>query len=353
MKKTVNIGLRFAVGTYLIGGLVLNASAQTPPPASGEMRLRVTERSDGQLREIDRTYRTDGMTDARRDAIVNKLIDSLRATRKGKDSQISVTIEDDQKRTNTIRSRVRPGSRDVVGRAYTPAVPPVPPVPPIPPITAWNDNDIDVRINGLDTMFGADTLSPAQRQAYRQRMDSLRTAMRELQREMTQMGQQMQRDMAPMAREMQRSAQQMQREAERFGREMAPMADRLRRDLTPMADRFSRSFESFRNMDGWGTNGSASQSSSTVRGLEAYPSNPDRNMLNVRFNTRAKGDVLIVVTNPKGKEVATRKLNDFTGDFVGQVDLGRRAEGVYFVTVTQNEDGAVRRVILQKDASAK
>ena len=72
-------------------------------------------------------------------------------------------------------------------------------------------------------------------------------------------------------------------------------------------------------------------------------------MLNVRFTAPAKGDALIVVTNPKGKEVARRELKEFSGEFVGQVDLGRKAEGVFFVTVTQNEDGAVRRIVLKKD----
>ncbi len=42
------------------------------------MRLKVTERNGNELREIERTYRTEGMTDQKRDAIVNKLIDSLR-----------------------------------------------------------------------------------------------------------------------------------------------------------------------------------------------------------------------------------------------------------------------------------
>ena len=118
MKKTVNTLLKFALGTCLTSGLTVAAMAQTTAPANGEMRLKVTERNGNELREIERTYRTEGMTDQKRDAIVNKLINSLRATRKGKDSQISVTIED-ERGTDRIRFNSRSNSnQDAIGRVY-------------------------------------------------------------------------------------------------------------------------------------------------------------------------------------------------------------------------------------------
>jgi hypothetical protein len=85
---------------------------------------------------------------------------------------------------------------------------------------------------------------------------------------------------------------------------------------------------------------------SSVRGLDVYPNNPDKDQLNIRFTAPAKGDVSIVVTNTKGKEVARKDISDFSGEFIGQINLGRKAEGTYFVTVTQNEDGAVKRVVV-------
>jgi hypothetical protein len=85
---------------------------------------------------------------------------------------------------------------------------------------------------------------------------------------------------------------------------------------------------------------------SSIRSLEAYPNNPDHNQLNLRFTAPAKGDVNIIVTNTKGKEVAHRELNDFSGEFIGQIDLGKNSQGTYFITVTQNEDGAVKRVVI-------
>ena len=330
MKKTVNTLLKFALGTCLTSGLTLAAMAQTPAPAKGEMRLKVTQRNGNELREIERTYRTEGMTDEKRDVIVNKLIDSLRATRKGKDSQISVTIED-ERGTDRIRFNTQSGSKqDAIGRVYvTPPNPPrayaLPRAPrayavPRTPRTPRSPNVIigpdDFAFDGNFT-FDDDSLG---RRVKRFHFDS---------------------------RQLDSLSRNMKRLEYDFQREFAPLADRLSRvqGLNGLGDRLAAPFET------WSRSGGTQ--ASTVRGLEAYPSNPDKNMLNVRFTAPGKGDALIVVTNPKGKEVARRELKDFTGEFVGQVDLGRKAEGVYFVTVTQNEDGAVRRVVLKKDEVSK
>lgn len=99
-----------------------------------------------------------------------------------------------------------------------------------------------------------------------------------------------------------------------------------------------------RPFEAWARNMEAKPSS--VRGLDVYPNNPDKDQLNIRFTAPAKGNVSIVVTNTKGKEVARKDINDFSGEFIGQINLGRKAEGTYFVTVTQNEDGAVKRVVV-------
>lgn len=99
-----------------------------------------------------------------------------------------------------------------------------------------------------------------------------------------------------------------------------------------------------RPFEAWSRNMEAKPSS--VRGLDVYPNNPDKDQLNIRFTAPAKGNVSIVVTNTKGKEVARKDISDFSGEFIGQINLGRKAEGTYFVTVTQNEDGAVKRVVV-------
>jgi hypothetical protein len=77
-----------------------------------------------------------------------------------------------------------------------------------------------------------------------------------------------------------------------------------------------------------------------------YPNNPETNQLNVRFTAPAKGDVHIRVTTADGKEVAKKDVKDFSGSYAGQIDVDKKAKGVYFVNVTQNEDGAVKRIVI-------
>lgn len=116
-------------------------------------------------------------------------------------------------------------------------------------------------------------------------------------------------------------------------------------------DRFFRyDFEPQLNraFDGWSRTYNGRNKPSTIRSLDVFPNNPDRDQLNIRFTAPAKGDIDIVVTTAKGKEVSRREIKDFSGEYVGQIDLGKKvASGVYFVTVTQNEDGAVKRVVVE------
>lgn len=150
----------------------------------------------------------------------------------------------------------------------------------------------------------------------------------------------------------------------RSGNQVRPGAPQLRRnpdfryqfraDIDSVTDRINRLNFNFpqdltmrlaQPFDAWSREYKGNPS--TVRGLDAYPNNPDRTLLNVRFTAPAKGDVSITVTNPKGKEVARREVKDFSGEYVGQIDLGKNASGVYFITVTQHDDGAVKRIVVQ------
>jgi hypothetical protein len=66
--------------------------------------------------------------------------------------------------------------------------------------------------------------------------------------------------------------------------------------------------------------------------------------LNVEFTAPEKGNVTIAVTDVNGKEIASEVLKDFQGDYLGQIDLKKAGAGVYFLRVTQGNDGAVRRI---------
>ena len=84
--------------------------------------------------------------------------------------------------------------------------------------------------------------------------------------------------------------------------------------------------------------------SKTIQGLSGKQNQPFNGKLNVRFNAPSKGNVSIAVSDVNGKEIATETVKDFQGDFLGQIDLKKAAIGVYFLRVTQGNDGAVRRV---------
>lgn len=266
MKKTVFTGYRFVTALMLTGALSTAAIAQkaeTPTKKANDrgVSVRIIERNGDEVREIERTYKVDGMTDPERDKMVMKLVDSLKAARKdGRKRQMTIIVEDND--GDRIITR-RPGA-DVYarrGRTFRPGAEP------------WNNREWQ-----FEFRRGADSL-----------------------------------------------------------------ADRMNRFRFQFPRDFDRQFA--RPFEDWARN--MGTKTSTVRGLEAYPNNPDRNQLTIRFTAPVKGDVSIVVTNPKGKEVAKRTINDFSGEFVGQIDLGKNAKGTYFITVTQNEDGAVKRIVVE------
>ena len=84
--------------------------------------------------------------------------------------------------------------------------------------------------------------------------------------------------------------------------------------------------------------------SKTIHGLISYPNKPFNGKLNVRFKAPEKGNVTISVTDVNGKEIASEQIKDFSGLYLGQIDVKKSGAGVYFVRVTQSNDGAVRRI---------
>jgi hypothetical protein len=86
------------------------------------------------------------------------------------------------------------------------------------------------------------------------------------------------------------------------------------------------------------------QMSETINGLHIQPNAPFNGKFNIHFKAPEKGTVTIAVTDLNGKELAAEQIKDFQGDYLGQIDIKKSAKGVYFIRVTQGNDGAVRRV---------
>lgn len=130
---------------------------------------------------------------------------------------------------------------------------------------------------------------------------------------------------------------------------------RIERDIQPHMRKLERDFENLgrdfepKLRDFWYGDinmGGGSGKPSSIRGLEAFSNNPEKEQLNVRFYAPNKGDVTISVTDTKGRQVAKKEIKDFEGDFVGQIELDKNAKGTYFLQVIQNEDGAVKRIVI-------
>ncbi len=119
-----------------------------------------------------------------------------------------------------------------------------------------------------------------------------------------------------------------------FEREFKPRARIMMKDMENFGDRVG---------DFWSKE---ITKPSTVRDLNVYANNPDNGILNMRFQAPQKGDVSIMVTDTRGREVGKKEIKDFSGDFLGQVEIKKNTKGTLFITVVQNEDGATRRVVL-------
>ncbi|KAA0990337.1 T9SS type A sorting domain-containing protein [Dyadobacter aurulentus] len=119
-----------------------------------------------------------------------------------------------------------------------------------------------------------------------------------------------------------------------FEREMRPKAKMFMRDMEDFGKNFGEVWDK------------EAMKPSSVRSLNVYANNPDNGMLNLRFSVPEKGNVTISVTDTKGKEVGLKEIKDFEGEFVGQIELKKNTKGTLFVKVVQNEDGAVKRVVV-------
>lgn len=130
-------------------------------------------------------------------------------------------------------------------------------------------------------------------------------------------------------------------QAEGSARRMERWAERLADDVTRDLD--LRNWE-FPNLSSLGTAEPADMG--RVRALSIFPNKPFNKVLNVRFNTARKGDVTIRVIDTSGRQVAEQTLRDHEGEYIGQVELKNARAGTYFVTVTQGDDGSVKRVVV-------
>lgn len=83
-----------------------------------------------------------------------------------------------------------------------------------------------------------------------------------------------------------------------------------------------------------------------IQNIQTFLNNPNNEILNIRFNAPEKGNVSITIINTEGQTVIKEEINDFSGEYVGQLKIGKQ-KGTFFVLVSQNGDGNVKRLVVE------
>lgn len=273
------------------------AEAKAESKSSASVRVNVNDEGDGTHVRVEKTK--DGKTE-----ILDRTFSDQASADRFLDSVNADT-------GNKMRINVRGGYGNIRSYAYTPGAPTPPKAPKAP--RAYRDDP------------------------------EFRAEMREFERDMEKFGRDMERWGREYGAKMKDWGQRFERD---FKYNWQPQVDNRLRILQ---DQARNNWDQARiNLDGYTLfDGNGTTSSRTVKALNAYPNQPSNGRLNITFQTPEKGDVTIVVTDVEGKEVAREKVKDFFGKYMGQVELKRGNEkGTYFVTVTQGEDGAVRRIVI-------
>jgi hypothetical protein len=227
------------------------------------IRIKVSEDTDGKVRNIEKNYEVGPMSDEEREKFVDKVLDSIGVDKK-KHQTVSITMDDGDRDVIVTRKR-----REIINHRDERE----------PLAFSWKGNE-DENFN-----FNFNT-------------ETLRSQMRDFER-----------DFNP-------KAKMLLKDVEHFGNRMGEIWDK------------------------------EATKPSSVRALNVYSNNPDNGVLNLRFSVPQKGNIIISVTDTKGKEVGKKEIKDFEGEFVGQIDLRKNTKGTVFVSVVQNEDGAVKRVVI-------
>ena len=89
-----------------------------------------------------------------------------------------------------------------------------------------------------------------------------------------------------------------------------------------------------------------SQSNSQLTNISVYP-NPSRGEFNISFDLENKQDVYLSITNYLGEVVFTEELKDQQGQYDKTVDLGNKANGIYMMNITTNNQNINQKIVIQ------
>ena len=111
--------------------------------------------------------------------------------------------------------------------------------------------------------------------------------------------------------------------------------DEFRFNMEDLAGKLNRDLGQFR----W--NMAAAEGFSNV---SIFTNKPATHVLNLRFSSSENGPVTISVVDQSGERVAREVVEDFEGEYMGQLALKEGTKGIFFVIISQGERAISRRV---------
>lgn len=197
---------------------------------------------------------------------------------------------------------------------------PVPPVPPMP--------DLEEQRDDLDQQY----------------QDEQR--MREDQREASEEQRMAREEQRAAAMEQRAARDEMRRQMDELRREM----DRLRRDLrsevtkemSVSIDDVQLSKEEAATLKAKGV--PELDKPLELQGLRCYP-DPSADSFHVQFSVPERGDLMVDVHDAKGERIYHETITGFKGNYERTLDMSDRADGTYFLVITQNGKAQARKLV--------
>ncbi len=77
-----------------------------------------------------------------------------------------------------------------------------------------------------------------------------------------------------------------------------------------------------------------------------YP-NPNNGMFSLNFHSDTKGSLTIKVYDAQGKEVYSKSVKDFNGEYVGQFDMTKKGKGSFILKISQDDKTYMKKFIIE------
>ena len=75
--------------------------------------------------------------------------------------------------------------------------------------------------------------------------------------------------------------------------------------------------------------------------------NPSRDEFNIKFDLESRQDVYLSITNYLGEVVFKEELKDQEGQYNKTIDLGFKANGIYMLNITTNNQNINQKIVIQ------